>query len=229
MNLAVMQPYLFPYLGYFQLIYASDLFIVYDDVSYIKQGYINRNSILMDGAAQRFTLPVPGASSNKIICQLKFSEDVRKVIKTISQAYSRSPYYPVVFPMLREILESERRTVSDVCLNSFESIFSYLDVDRKFIKSSEIEYDRSLSAQDRLIHLCKMHDANGYINTIGGLDLYSKARFSEHRINLMFLKAKLNKYRQNATKFIPGLSIIDVLMNCSPDEIRSLLLDYDLV
>ena len=101
MKLAVMQPYLFPYIGYFQLIYAADLFLIYDDVAYIKQGYINRNSILSPNGAARFTIPVPGASSNKLISELKFSGDVAKVLRTIEQRYCKAPHFEEIFPMIR--------------------------------------------------------------------------------------------------------------------------------
>src|SRR5690554_1040537 len=92
MKLAVMQPYLFPYLGYFQLIHAVDLFVIYDDVAFIKQGYINRNSILSRGQPLRFTLPVPGASSNRKICELHYAEDAGKLLKTVAQSYARAPH-----------------------------------------------------------------------------------------------------------------------------------------
>lgn len=97
MNLAVMQPYLFPYIGYFQLIYASDLFMLFDDVAYIKKGYINRNSIMMDGQPFRFTVPVPGASQNKKIYELSYSSDVDKVLKSIAQAYSKAQYFDSIY------------------------------------------------------------------------------------------------------------------------------------
>ena len=155
MKLAVMQPYLFPYIGYFQLIYAADLFLIYDDVAYIKQGYINRNNIWSANGATRFTVPVPGASSNKLISDLAFSGDVAKVLKTIEQSYSKAPYFEGVFPMIREALELDDRSIASICQKSYEDIFSYLGLEKQFKKTSELEYDRSASARDRLIALCQ--------------------------------------------------------------------------
>ncbi|HCR3455045.1 TPA: WbqC family protein, partial [Proteus mirabilis] len=98
MILAVMQPYLFPYIGYYQLAYHSDMFIFYDDVNYIKGGYINRNNILTKNGPQLFTLPVKKASSFKKINELFYQEDTRKILTSISQAYSKAPYFTSVFP-----------------------------------------------------------------------------------------------------------------------------------
>ena len=116
---AVMQPYLFPYLGYFQLINCSDNFIIYDDVNFIKGGYINRNYILSNGEKQRFTVSVPGASQNKKINELCYSGDVKKVLASIHHAYSKAPYFEKVYPLIEKILKRKERSISDVCLQSY--------------------------------------------------------------------------------------------------------------
>lgn len=232
MKLAVMQPYLFPYIGYFQLIYAADLFLIYDDVAYIKQGYINRNSIYSSNGAVRFTVPVPGASSNKLISDLPFSGDVAKVLKTIEQSYSKAPYFEYVYPMIRKALEQEDRSISSVCQKSFEEIFSYLGVVKKFKRTSELTYDRSATARDRLIALCHQFSADCYINASGGRKLYAKREFAEKGIDLKFIDTLPVEYSQggaDGAEFVPNLSIIDVLMNCSPEKVKCLLGRYELV
>lgn len=228
MKLAVMQPYLFPYIGYFQLIYASDLFLIYDDVAYIKQGYINRNSILSTNGATRFTVPVPGASSNKLISELAFSGGVAKVLKTIEQSYSKAPYFEDVFPIIRGTLELEDRSIASVCRKSFEDIFFYLGIEKQFKKTSELEYDRSASARERLIALCQQFGADCYINAPGGRKLYAKPDFDEKGIDLKFLDSFPVEYSQGGAEFVPNLSIIDALMQCSPGSIRGLLSQYEL-
>ena len=223
MKLAVMQPYLFPYIGYFQLIYASDLFLIYDDVNYIKRGYINRNSIGSVNGAVRFTVPVPSASQNKLISELSYSSDVAKILKTIEQSYSKSKYFSKVYPIIKDVLESEDRRIASVCLNSYKLIMQYLDVDINVIKSSDVEYDRSGSAADKLIELCRVFGANNYINSPGGKEIYSKCYFEDKGIDLRFIKSLPVSYNQVCKEFVPNLSIIDVLMNCSPQEVVSLL------
>ena len=228
MNLAVMQPYLFPYIGYFQLIYASDLFLVYDDVTYIKQGHINRNRVLSANGATRFTLPVLDASSNKLISNLQFSADVAKVLKTIEQSYSKTPYFETVFPLIRQILEYGDRLIASVCINSYEAVFSYLGLDKQLRKTSELEYERSKSAQDRLIALCHQFGADCYINAAGGRTLYAKSDFAEQGVELKFIDSLPVEYQQGNSEFVPNLSIIDVLMNCSPEEVVYLMTQYEL-
>lgn len=219
MKLAVMQPYLFPYIGYFQLIYAADLFLIYDDVVYKKQSYINRNSILSPNGATRFTVSVPGASSNKLISELRFSKDVTKVLKTIEQSYSKAPYFESVFPMIRQTLEYETRSIASVCQKHYEDVFIYLGIKKQFAKTSEIDYERKTSAKDRLIALCHRFDAECYINASGGRLLYDKSDFSMQGIDLKFIESLPIEYSQGRKEFIPNLSIIDVLMNCSPEKI----------
>lgn len=228
MKLAIMQPYLFPYSGYFQLIYAADLFLIYDDVAYIKQGYINRNSILSQNGATRFTIPVPGASSNKLISELIFSNNVEKTLKTIEQSYSKAPYFKDVFPIIREALEFEDRSISSVCQKSYEDIFSYLGVEKQFKKTSELEYDRSTSARDRLIALCQQFGADCYINAPGGRKLYAKQDFTDKGVDLKFIETLPVEYSQGVSEFVPNLSIIDILMNCSPHLIIEKMERYEL-
>ncbi|MCL7743680.1 WbqC family protein [Guyparkeria hydrothermalis] len=228
MRLAVMQPYLFPYIGYFQLIYSADLFLIYDDVSYIKQGYINRNSILSPNGPVRITIPVPGASSNKLISELQFSVDVVKVLKTIEQSYCKAPYFDAVFPMIRKLLEQGDRSIASLCLNSYQVIFSYLGINQQFKKTSELDYDRTLSAQDRLIAFCHKFGADCYINAPGGRSLYSESDFAEQGVDLKFVDSLPVEYPQGNHKFVANLSIIDMLMNCSPKESINLLKQYEL-
>ncbi|WP_323751978.1 WbqC family protein [Marinobacter sp.] len=228
MKLAVMQPYLFPYIGYFHLICAADLFLIYDDVAYIKRGFVNRNNVLSPSGVTRFTVPVPGASQNKLFSDLEFSEDVDKVLKTTEHSYSRAPYFENVFPIIRETLEHPDRSIASVCKKSFEEIFSYLDIEKNFEKASEIDYDRSMSARDRLIALCHHFDADGYINAPGGRKLYSKQDFLEKGVDLEFVDSLPVEYHQGREDFVPNLSIIDVLMNCSPEEVKCMLQSYEL-
>ncbi len=228
MKLAVMQPYLFPYIGYFQLIYAADLFLIYDDVAYIKRGFVNRNNILAPSGVTRFTVPVPGASQNKLFSDLQFSKDVDKILKTIEHSYSKASYFEYVFPIVRRALELDDRSIASICQKSFEDIFSYLGLEKQFKKTSELEYDRSASARDRLIALCHLFDADCYVNASGGRKLYAKQDFAEQGIELRFVDTLPVKYSQGNIDFIPNLSIIDVLMHCSPQEVKYFLSCYKL-
>lgn len=227
--IAVMQPYIFPYLGYYQLVSLADVFVLYDDVNFIKGGYINRNNILVDGAAQRFTLPVPGASSNKKIYELSFSPDTKKILKTISQAYSKAPFYSDVYPLIEMVLQSEDRSIAAVCQVGIKSVFDYLGVDKEVIKTTGLIYDRAANPIDRLIEITKSFDDSVYVNSIGGQTLYDKGYFADRGVALKFLKMKSVQYTQAEGEFISNLSMIDVLMWCDKNCIKNLLSEYELV
>lgn len=228
MKLAVMQPYLFPYLGYYQLVNAVDKFVFYDDVTFIKGGYINRNNILANGKAQRFTIPVKAGSSNKLINELKFDDNVTKALKSIEQHYKKSSYFNEVFPIIHSVLTDENRCVGHICSSSVISIFNYLGINKEFYSSSEIEYDRKLSAANKLIEMSNVLGARDYINSPGGRSLYDKEFFSKNDINLSFIDMLPCEYLQSNSTFVPNLSIIDVLMWNSKSQVISLLDKYRL-
>ncbi|HAT4484168.1 TPA: WbqC family protein [Proteus mirabilis] len=227
MILAVMQPYLFPYIGYYQLAYHSDMFIFYDDVNYIKGGYINRNNILTKNGPQLFTLPVKKASSFKKINELFYQEDTRKILTSISQAYSKAPYFTSVFPIIEKVLTDNNRNVAHIASKSIIDIFEYLDINFNYVYSSLINYDNSKNAKEKLIEFCRIYNCNNYVNTIGGKKLYSKDEFSSHNIKLNFISSEKNYYNQyNSDYFEENLSIIDILMNISPKEVINILGNY---
>lgn len=230
MKLAVMQPYLFPYIGYYQLVYASDLYVFYDDVSYIKGGYINRNNILTKNGRQLITLPVNKASSFSLINELNFSQDVRKMLQSIRQAYSKAPYFNEVYPIIEEVINNDDRNVANITSRSIISVFNYLGVSFDYAYSSKIGYDRGNSAEDKLYELCSILGAEYYINSIGGEKLYCKADFSNKGIKLDFLSPLKIEYAQfnNINSFEENLSIIDILMNNSKQDVINLLSKFEL-
>lgn len=229
MKAGIMQPYLFPYLGYFQLINAVDIFIIYDDVNYIKQGYINRNNVLMNGMPQRFTIPVPGASSFCKINELRFGADVEKVLKTIQQAYSKKPFFADVYPLVERVLLSQDRSVHRMCQLAFTEIFRWLGLEKKMVLSSELDYERATGAAEKVVNICHTVGANAYINSIGGRHLYQQDFFAEQSLSLSFINMHEIVYHQGNHAFQPNLSIIDVLMHCTPDDIRTYMGNYELV
>jgi len=229
MTLGIMQPYLFPYIGYWQLINAVDTFVIYDDVNYIKQGYINRNSILSNGRSQQITLELIGASSNKFINEIKVGNNSRKIIKSLKQNYIKAPYFKEVSELLENILLKEEKNLAKFIGFSIEEIATYLNIKTQFIYSSNIKKDNELKAQDKVIDICKQLKATNYINAIGGQDLYSKDDFNRENIQLNFLDTELIEYKQLKNDFIPYLSIIDILMFNSENEIKEMLNNYKLV
>ena len=229
MTLAIMQPYLFSYIGYWQLINAVDTFVIFDDVNFIKKGYINRNSILVGGKSQQITLELIGASQNKLINEIKVGNNSQKLLKTIEMSYKKAPYFDNVFSIIEDILNQEESTLAKFIGYSLQKISNYLEIDTKFIYSSSIEKDNELKAQDKVLDICKKLGTINYINAIGGKELYNKKKFEEQNIKLNFLEPEIQKYMQLESEFISYLSIIDIIMFNNKDNISKMLMQYKLL
>jgi len=224
-----MQPYFFPYIGYWQLINAVDTFVIYDDVNYIKQGYINRNSILSGNDSQRITLEVIGASSNKLINEIQRGNNVKKLLKTLSQTYSKAPEYDRVFPLIEDILNSREKNLAKFLGGSIVKISNHLKINTKIIFSSDIEKNSNLNAQDKILDICERLEVNRYINAIGGQELYNQEAFKAKNIELNFIQTEAIEYKQFNDEFTPYLSIIDIMMLNNIGDIKEMLNKYRLI
>nr|WP_315149681.1 WbqC family protein [uncultured Flavobacterium sp.] len=229
MKVAIMQPYFFPYIGYFQLINAVDEFVIYDDVNFIKQGWITRNSVLVDKKKYNIILQVESASSFKKIKEITIGKNKKKLLKTIQQEYKKAPYFNIVFPIIQRIISNNENNLSKFLVFSLKEIADYLQIGTVFRISSEIDKEDQLKGQDKVIAICKQLGATNYINAIGGQELYDKVSFNHHQILLNFIKTEPIKYAQFDNDFIPWLSIIDVIMFNSVEETKLLLNKYELV
>ncbi|NVK57561.1 MAG: WbqC family protein [Alteromonadaceae bacterium] len=227
MKIGIMQPYLFPYIGYFQLIQAVDIFVFLDDVNYIKRGYINRNEILLNGHPHRFTKPVNQVSQNRFINQHQYSKQCN-LITVFEQAYKNAPNYTAIMPMLTSILNASGN-VAYVNGSAIKLVFEYLGLHKQFAFSSEIEHDTALRGQDKIIAICKAVDALTYVNPPGGRSLYDEITFARAGLELTFLSPELGSYPQLSDEFIPSLSLIDMLMMNSEPAIVEQLNDYKLL
>ena len=140
MKVAIMQPYIFPYIGYFQLIAAVDKFIFYDDVNFKKKSQINRNQILINGQANLFSVPLKKASQNKLINEIELRIDsiwVENFIITLEFNYKKAPYFKDIFPLIENILKKKTETISDLAIISIKEISNHLGLKTKFELSSE--------------------------------------------------------------------------------------------
>lgn len=225
-----MQPYFFPYLGYFQLIDSVDSFVFYDDVNYITNGWINRNRILINSQPSYITLQTQKASSNKLINEVEIGGNRRKILKTLTLSYKKAPFFESVFPLLEACLNSSETMISGVAIHSVKLVSKYLDLTTQFAASgTHYTQTKGLERADRLIEITKQNNGNHYINMLGGMGLYDKRYFLDNDIRLDFLQPSLTQYKQFNDSFVAGLSIIDVLMFNDIDAIRRMLRRYSLV
>ncbi len=232
MKLAIMQPYIFPYIGYFQLIKAVDKFVIYDDVNFINRGWINRNRILVNGKDSLFTIPLKEASQNKLINEIEVNWDdawKAKWFKTLEQSYKKAPFFQQIKPIVEQTLELEKTIFSEIIVENLKLINAYLGITTEIIPSSSIYQNTDLKAQTRILDICLQEKANHYINPIGGIELYQKEIFEEKGMQLNFIKSKPVQYPQLKNDFVPWLSILDVLMFNSVEQIQTFLNSYELV
>ncbi len=230
-SIAVMQPYFFPYFGYWQLINSVEKFVIYDDVNFIKNGWINRNSILANEGAQFINLSVKKVSSNKKINahQINFQFPwVKKIKKQLKFTYSNAPFYNTVYPLIEDVLQNEEENLGLWLASSIQKITNFLQLNTQIIPSSTIYNNMDLDRKSRLYDICKNEKASHYINAIGGKELYNKEEFAKEGINLEFIESNPIEYKQFTDEFIPNLSIIDVMMFNEVETIQGFLQDFTL-
>ena len=226
MKIGIMQPYFFPYIGYFQLINIVDKYVVFDTANFsnIKWGF--RNRILIKGAPGFFRVPTLKASQNKRFNEIQVSGDIeakKNSIHTLECAYGKAPHFREVMPMLEQFLMTDYDNLAECNIASNRLVCNYLDIKTEILLFSELNCDRDLRMQYRIFDVCRVLGGNEYINAIGGTELYDFEEFRENGIELSFLKPDDIVYPQFGGEFVPSLSIIDVMMFNSVPEIRDML------
>ncbi|MCP4521846.1 MAG: WbqC family protein [Cytophagales bacterium] len=231
MKAAIMQPYFAPYIGYFQLMNEVDTFVIYDDVNFIKKGWINRNNLLVNGQSNLFSIPLTNVSQNKKINETFISPEEKwksNFLKKLQMAYKKAPYYESAFPTIEKIILHSEENLAKFIEFSLKEIATFLNINTKIILSSNIEKNNSLKGQEKILAICKKINANHYINPIGGMELYDKSIFLEENIILNFIQTGIIEYPQFKNEFVPWLSIIDMMMFNSQEEIQKLLTNFKL-
>jgi len=227
-----MQPYFFPYIGYFQLINAVDEFVIYDNIEFTKKGWINRNRILVNGTDAIISLPLKKDSDYLHVSE-RFLADTwgmerNKMLNRIKESYRKAPFFKETYPLLEKCVMYDDRNLFNFILHSVQTIMQYLNIYTKLVVSSSIPIENQLKGVDKVMAICKQRGADIYINPIGGLELYDKECFDKNGLKLQFLKANNITYTQFNNEFIPFLSIIDVLMFNNKEELKSNLNSFSL-
>lgn len=231
-SLAIMQPYFFPYIGYWQLIYAVDRFVIYDDVNYIKGGWINRNRILINGEPAYITVPLSQSSPYKRICDIALQPSsiwCDKLVKKVEATYRSAPHFAEVYPVIETLIRYEASNLSDYLAYQLQTLATFIDIKTEFVMTSRCYENNELFGQERIIDICKREGATTYINPQGGQHLYNTEIFRGAGINLHFIVMRPLPYKQRAAGFIPYLSIIDALMGVGPLDLKRHLNAFDLI
>lgn len=246
MRLAAMQPYFFPYLGYFQLIAAADQFLLYDNLNYIRQGWVHRNRIRLKGGGEFYcAAPLLGASSNVRIRDVRVDPAGRwpgRFLDLLEHNYKKAPFFDEVFPALERAVRRPATHLTEVNRNGIRAVAEFLGIAtpishdtapfQDFEDAAHAEQPspwlaalaRELGTADvktlRVLYLCRQARADVYLNPPGGRDLYARDVFAQNGVALQFLLPTLAPYPQQGAGFLPGLSILDVLMNCGREGTR---------
>jgi len=242
-KVAIMQPYFFPYIGYFQLIKAVNTFVLFDQQQYIKNGWINRNRIIEINREDRIiTVPIKLKSRSQPIFDVDIDNNAKwqkSIINSIEFNYRRSPFFEELFSGIRQLLSQPFQKINDLNLHTLTHIVGLLDIKTRIISESvdfkqieEFLHEPALSYDHRtlrVVNICKMLEAQTYINPIGGVELYKKPEFKECGLDLYFIKTKEYSYKQYTKTFIPHLSILDVLFCCGIEETKKMLDNYELI
>lgn len=226
MKLAVMQPYVFPYIGYFQLIQAVDKFVFYDNVNYIKNGWINRNRLRLGGAVRYFTIPLHEASPFRRIVETRIDGRqpwCRKILESVRHAYGRAPYFTPVRQLVESVLTEQSDSIAAMARASVLAVARYLGLTTEFVPSSGPYGNAHLHGVERVLDICRREAATQYLNLPGGRALYAPEEFNRQGIDLRFVQPLPIEYPQFIEPFEPWLSIIDVLMHNAPEDARRLL------
>ena len=223
LSIAIMQPYFLPYLGYFQLLEAVDIFVLYDNIQYTKKGWINRNRLLQNTKSSGFSIPIKKGSDYLNVCDRSIATafNPRKLLNQISGAYKRSPYFEETYPLIKEIVFEKEENLFLYIHNSILKVCDHLGLNTKIKISSNISIDHGLKNQEKVLSFCKEEQASKYVNPIGGRDLYARERFEKDGIALKFLDPTPLVYSQFGDSFVPNLSILDVMMFNSTSSVLS--------
>lgn len=236
MKLGIMQPYFFPYIGYISLIKNTDEFILFDTVQFIKHGWIERNRILKPGGSwQYIAVPLEKHSLNTKIMDIKIRNDENWKDKILSQLVhykKRAPYYDKVIEVVKEALNIETDSITELNKHSLEVVCSYLGFSPKISIFSEMNLpiEEAKAPDEWALNICKaLGNVNEYWNPPGGVTFFDRSKYEKANIKLKFQSVNIEPYIQRIGYFEPGLSIIDVMMFNSKEEINKMLDNFEFI
>lgn len=236
MRLGMMQPYFFPYLGYFGLVHATDHWIVFDTPQYIRRGWVNRNRVLSSGREpwKYVRIPIRKCAPTTSIRDVAIDDrqNWRQQILNDLDAYARpqAPRFAAVRDFLSEVLSIRTESLCELLVHGLAACCDYISLPFRFRLYSDCGLQPPAPAKpgDWALHTAVDLQAEAYVNPPGGRDLFDATAFRQHGIRLQFLEPRLPPYPQGDRGFQPGLSIIDALMWNDPAAVLQMVGDYQL-
>ena len=235
-TLAAHQTYFFPYIGYFTVLNRADIMVHVDSFQYVKQSWMNRNRIIGEsGEVIYINVPIKKCSretpTNEALVSYESAWD-QVILNHLGYYRKRAPYFKEVKEMLEELFSVKHETIADLSMASCDCVLNRLGITKEIHKVSDLDIPPvgSIDADEWGLTISLLFDdVDTYVNAPGGKEFYDTSKYKAKGIDIQFLQNRLKPYDQKRDDFIPGLSIIDVMMFNSPEEIREMLLDYDVI
>jgi hypothetical protein len=231
MKVGIMQPYFLPYIGYFQLMAAVDKFVLLDDVNFINRGWINRNRIAVNGCPSWLTVPLSGASQNRLIREIDIAPDdgwVQKMVRAVIAAYAKAPEADSILPVFESWLTKATGNLADFLLLTLSDTATRLGIKTEILPTSSIFPKNGRKGQERILDICRHLGASSYINPPGGRELYEPVFFSDAQVDLSFLRPNLGAVHLAGTPGDASLSILHILMHKRQEEVAQAAGTFDL-
>lgn len=236
MKIGIMQPYFFPYIGYFSLINYVDEFIFFDTPQYISHGWVNRNRILrQDGKPGYITVPIQKAPQNTAIKDIRISSDNKwkdKIYGQLTVYKRKAPYYKDVLCFLHNILDKDyNSSLVNLNIETIKAVCNYIGLEKTFFKYSQMDIKVSNVKQpdEWALKITKALSGDVYVNLPGGQTFFDRKKYEKYDVKLEFLQSNLPIYIQKIGCFEEGLSIIDVMMFCEKREIYDMLMNFTII
>ena len=233
-----MQPYFFPYLGYLSLIKHTDRMILLDDVQFIRHGWIERNRILKPEAGwQYISVPLKKKSFTTAIKDVEINNETAwkdKILRQVAHYKKKAPFYRKTVSVIEDAISGEPNNIAELNLHILNTLCCYLGINAniEIFSSLNMEIEPPCAPDEWALNICKkIKSGVEYWNPIGGQQFFSKEKYNNSNIKLVFHNAKLTPYEQldSGMEFESGLSIIDVMMFNSPEDISTMLDCYECI
>lgn len=232
MKLGIMQPYFFPYLGYFDLINYTDRWIVFDTAQYIRHGWINRNRILHPNEGWMYVIvPVKQHSQNATIKDIKIADNQdwkRNIFGKLAHYRNQAPYAGKTIDLIKDCLSFQDNSLTPMNIHALDKVCKRLGINFDYSLFSDMNLDLGpiKDPGDWALRISEALEVDEYANLPGGVDLFDEQAFADRGIKLTIRNLPPFRYTCGEYGFIPNLSIIDVLMWNEPEAIKAYLDEY---
>lgn len=229
MRLAIMQPYFFPYIGYYALINYVDRFILFDVPQFIRHGWIERNRVLKPNEGWMYVkVPLEKHSRDTAIkdVQIRTHEHWQeKILQQLIHYKKKAPYYQEVRELLNQCFDYDTPSIVDLNRHILENTCEYIGINTpiEVLTAMNLQYESAKAADEWALNISLAMGANEYVNPPGGEDFFDRKKYHDKKIKLTFLETSIEPYDQKRSIFEPGLSIIDVLMFNDPEVVNKMI------